>query len=261
MDKFYTKTRIAETCMRHVKTYITIEENDLVIEPRAGDGAFMEYMKPYHHKFYDIQPDHPDCTQQDYLTLDTTDLTQAHRKIHVIGNPPFGRQSSMAIKFIKKSCSFCNDFSFILPKSFKKNSMKKHIDLYFHLVFEIDLPDDSFVFQGKSYDVPCVFQIWEKRNVQRDIVEILEPLNFSFVKIDNTPDISIRRVGVNAGTIRTHDIDKKRVQSHYFIKFNNAQSLNKILSADIKYEHNNTVGPKSISKQEIIEKFNSIFLR
>ena len=49
------------------------------------------------------------------------------RKIHVIGNPPFGRQSSLAIKFIKKSCSFSDTISFILPKSFKKDSMKKSI--------------------------------------------------------------------------------------------------------------------------------------
>ena len=37
-------------------------------------------------------------------------------KIHIIGNPPFGRQSSLAIKFIKKSVEYCDSISFILPK-------------------------------------------------------------------------------------------------------------------------------------------------
>jgi hypothetical protein len=50
--------------------------------------------------------------------------------IHIIGNPPFGRQSSTAIKFIKKSCLFCNSLSFILPKSFKKDSLKNKVRKY-----------------------------------------------------------------------------------------------------------------------------------
>jgi hypothetical protein len=50
---------------------------------------------------------------------------------------------------------------------------------------------------------------------------------------------------------------KKNINSHYFIKFTNGKSLDeniKRLSA-IKYDFNNTVGPKSISKQELIDKF------
>ena len=61
--------------------------------------------------------------------------------IHIIGNPPFGRQSSMAIKFIKKCCSFANSISFILPKSFKKDSMKKYFEKHYHLIYEMDLLD------------------------------------------------------------------------------------------------------------------------
>ena len=34
-----------------------------------------------------------------------------------------------AIKFIKKSCEFCDSVSFILPKSFKKDSLKKTFPL------------------------------------------------------------------------------------------------------------------------------------
>ena len=57
-------------------------------------------------------------------------------KIHVIGNPPFGRQSSLAIKFIRHSAKFCNTISFILPKSFKKDSMRNKVPLDFHLIHE-----------------------------------------------------------------------------------------------------------------------------
>ena len=65
-------------------------------------------------------------------------------------------------KKCKKSCNFCNSISFILPKSFKKDSLKKSFPLNFHLIYEGDLPDKSFLVDGVEYDVPCVFQIWEK---------------------------------------------------------------------------------------------------
>ena len=67
----------------------------------------------------------------------------------------------MAIQFIKKCCSFANSISFILPKSFKKDSMKKHFPLNYHLIFEMDLPENAFLINNKETDVPCIFQIWQ----------------------------------------------------------------------------------------------------
>jgi hypothetical protein len=189
----------------------------------------------------------------------------SEKKIHIIGNPPFGRQSSLAIKFIKKSCEFCDTISFILPKSFKKESLKKNFPLNFHLKLEIDLPKKSFHFSSNNstYDVPCVFQIWKKEEEKREKVNKLNPVNFSFVKNTETPDISIRRVGGTAGYI-DDNVDDKNIQSHNFIKFNNnilekinIKNLIKLLN-NIKYDFNNTVGPKSISKQEIIKEFENI---
>jgi 4-hydroxy-3-methylbut-2-en-1-yl diphosphate synthase IspG/GcpE len=82
-----------------------------------------------------------------------------------------------------------------------------------------------------------------------------------FVEKAKNPDISFRRVGVNAGTI-DEKIHEKSVQSHYFIKFTNGKTLTTNINSlsSICYEFNNTVGPKSISKQELIFKFNSLLL-
>ena len=87
----------------------------------------------------------------------------------------------------------------------------------------------------------------------------IEPLHFIFVKKTEHPDISFRRVGVNAGTIDT-SIDEKSIQSHYFIKFTNGTSITDNINklSIITYDFNNTVGPKSISKQELIFKFNPL---
>jgi predicted RNA methylase len=258
IDKYYTKDIVVELCLNIVKKYIQINPDELIIEPSAGNGSFITGIKSItsNFKFYDLEPDNDEIIKQDYLLYD---YKETFSKIHIIGNPPFGRQSSLAIKFIKKSCEFCDSVSFILPKSFKKDSLKKTFPLNFHLIFEIDLPDKSFLVDGVEHNVPCIFQIWEKKPTNRVVNEKLEPVNFIFVEKTKNPDISFRRVGVNAGTIYKK-IDEKSIQSHYFIKFTNGKSITDNMNklSTIIYDFNNTVGPKSISKQELIFKFNPL---
>lgn len=264
IDKYYTKPDVVQSCLTLLKTHIKIDNStDLIIEPSAGNGSFINGIKELSTQYllYDLEPEHPEIVKQDYLLLNMV-LNMApeiNRKIHIIGNPPFGRQSSLAIKFIKKSCEFCDTISFILPKSFKKESLKKTFPSHFHLVVERDLPDKSFLVNNIEHDVPCIFQIWEKKTFVRDVSIKLEPINFIFVSKTDDPDISYRRVGVNAGIIDTN-IAEKSEQSHYFISFTNDKSVDeniRVLS-QIKYDFNNTVGPKSISKQELICKFNPL---
>jgi len=257
IDKYYTKDIVVDLCINLVKTNIIINKEDLIIEPSAGNGSFISSLKKINEnvQFYDISPEHNEIIKQDYLTLK---VEATKNKIHVVGNPPFGRQSSLAIKFIKKSCEFCNTLSFILPKSFKKDSLQKKIPLNFHLVNSVDLPEKSFTLNNKDYDVPCIFQIWEKKAYNRTVIENILPLNFIFVKKTDTHDISFRRVGVNAGAIDTYTSEKS-IQSHYFIRFKNESFLTKLNEIrSIKYDINNTVGPKSISKQEVILHFNKV---
>ena len=68
---------------------------------------------------YGICPENKEIIKGDFLTLNVEPLVKSYQRIHVMGNPPFGRQSSLAIKFIKKSQQYCDSISFILPKSFK----------------------------------------------------------------------------------------------------------------------------------------------
>uniref|UniRef100_A0A6C0KKC5 Methyltransferase n=1 Tax=viral metagenome TaxID=1070528 RepID=A0A6C0KKC5_9ZZZZ len=264
IDKYYTKPETVNACIEYVKQYLAVEPTDCIIEPSAGNGAFIPAIQTLspHCIFYDIQPESSEIVQQDYLAGTYGDLLQKFRKIHVIGNPPFGRQSSCAIQFIKKSCEFCHSVSFILPKSFKKESLRKSFPLAFHLLFEIDVSEKSFFVDGVEHDVPCVFQIWEKKAENRRVTEKIDPLHFTFVAKTENPDISFRRVGVNAGAIDTN-IEQKSVQSHYFIKFDEGIDVTEIVAklAAIRYDFNNTVGPKSISKQELIAKFNPILGR
>ena len=101
------------------------------------------------------------------------------------------------------------------------------------------------------------FSNMEKMVDNRPVVEKLEPLHFIFVNKSDNPDISFRRVGVNAGVI-DKNVEEKSIQSHYFIKFINDKTVdeNILLLSHMTFDFNNTVGPKSISRQELIYKFN-----
>ena len=256
-EKFYTNKEIVELCIMNIKKYLKINNTDLIIEPSAGNGSFIKEIKnlSLNYKFYDIEPEHNEIIKQDFLTLEYSNLLN-NNKIHIIGNPPFGRQSSIVKKFIKKSILFADTISFILPKSFKKENIQKIFDLKFHLIFYFDLPKNSFFYDNKIYNIPCVFQIWEKKNIDRKNIEKIDPLGFLFVKKNENPDISFRRVGSKSGSIDTI-IEDKNINSHYFIKFTKKYDLDKLKK--IKFNFNNTVGAKSISKRELIIEFNKYY--
>lgn len=155
LDKFYTNPLIAKECINK----LNLEDFDCIIEPSAGSGAFSKQIPGI--KAYDLAPEDITIQEQDWFTLDKS-IFSKYNKILVVGNPPFGRQSTLAMSFIKES-SFADVIAFILPKSFKKDSVKNRVPLNFWLVYEEDLPKDSFLLDGNKYDVPCVFQVWEKR--------------------------------------------------------------------------------------------------
>ena len=278
-DQYYTHPHVVKQCMDLVCEHVNIDTNcDMIIEPSAGSGSFVDSITELCKNcvFYDIEPKHENVIKQDYLALehgtmgsDADDADAGNSgKIHVIGNPPFGRQSKLAIKFIKHSVLFCDTLSFILPKSFKKESMRKHFPREFHNICEIDLPvKNAFIIDNKPHSVPCVFQIWERRhNDLRELPVKYEPLHYKFVKKDENPDISFRRVGVYAGLV-TMDYETKSCQSHYFVSFNDELGLDdenqkkKLVTMlnSIEYECKEyTVGPRSISKQELMREFNVV---
>jgi hypothetical protein len=168
-EPFYTKLEVSKKCCSIIKQFIDINfENDIIIEPSAGNGSFIpELLKmSLNCYFFDILPKHPIVFQQDYLLFNNkSDLEpqEGTGKIHVIGCPPFGRQSSTAIKFIKKSATFCDTISFILPNTFTYENMRPFLPLDFHLIYQCELEPNSFIKNNIEYSLETVFQIWKRK--------------------------------------------------------------------------------------------------
>ena len=72
LDKYYTSDEAVTKCIELIKKHITIRNNDLCIEPAAGDGSFINGIKSIfkHYRFYDLEPENSEIIKQDYFTFD-----------------------------------------------------------------------------------------------------------------------------------------------------------------------------------------------
>jgi len=255
-DQFYTNENVAKICINQITTLLPHTMNYVWVEPSAGNGVFLHNIPSSYEKIgIDLEPKANDIIKQDYLTWDPP----KNKDIIIFGNPPFGRQSSLAKSFISKSCEFAKVIAFILPKSFTKPSMFRAFDLKFHLVYSTELEKDSFVINGSKYNVPCVFQIWEKKNTDRIVENKVKPIGFQYVKPTETYDIVFRRVGSLAGKCYKNDGTDYNIQTHYFIKFDKTpfEIIKKINNHTFP---SNTLGPRSLSKSEANIVINEILL-
>ena len=255
-DQFYTKEEVAKSCIQQIIEKLPHTNEYTWIEPSAGNGAFLHNIPREYAKIgIDIDPKANDIDTQDYLTW----KPPTEKEIIIFGNPPFGRQSSMAKSFIKKSCQFAKVIAFILPKSFVKPSMFDVFDLKFHLIYTMELEKDSFLLNGSKYDVPCIFQIWEKKETNRNVEKKINPCGFRYVKGSEEYDIAFRRVGGLAGKCYPNNGTKYSIQSHYFIKLDDKKNMENIIKKINQHSFpSNTLGPRSISKPETNKVINEI---
>jgi hypothetical protein len=220
------------------------------IEPSAGTGAFLKGVPGAIG--YDIDPKDPRIKRANFLEVEIP-----HGCV-VFGNPPFGRQSSLAKRFIQHAAERAGWIAFILPRSFVKPSMQKAFPPTFHLVATRDIPENAFVVEGRPHTVPCVFQIWKREETPRAETMPDQPNGFVFVKKTDAYTLAFRRVGVYAGRCYLPS-DTLSVQSHYFIRLDSPQQAAGIIAASLTYAFpTNTTGPRSLSKGEATQFLNSL---
>jgi hypothetical protein len=253
LDKFYTKVDLVKSLISKTN----FSEYDLVVDPCCGDGAFYLNINHSNKIAIDILPGIDGVIKHDFLNWDYSQIETDRSKVLVISNPPFGKQGSLAMNFIKRSSEFADTIAFILPLSFAKPSDKNKIPEYYHLEHEEILPEDSYLLDGESYSVKCVFQIWKKSDTKRVKIQSDIAQGFNYTKNKNLADISVRRVGVYAGKAFT-DLNKSE-QSHYFLTIEDKSKINLVVEGLTKAIWNDlTVGPRSISKGELNKIINQI---
>jgi len=187
-DQFFTKEEHAIDCVKFFAGATTHDINkfDCVVEPSFGKVAFLKAMvsdanfDPSKLLFVDLDAK-DERYRQDFLAFDHDRIAELKSKSCLtIGNPPFGKNASLAVAFFNKAAEYSSVIAFIVPRTFFKTSLINKLDKRFVLAAHVMLPEEVFMFEGKSYSVPCVFQVWT-RGTREHIREAKETDDFKFV--------------------------------------------------------------------------------
>jgi len=268
LDKFYTIPSISEKCLESIGSRYKWNEWGLVIEPSAGNGSFLTRIPTDKKLGIDISPEHKDIIKQDFLTYTPPNDID---KILVVGNPPFGRVSSLAIKFFNHAAIWGDVIAFIIPRTFRRTSVHNKLNTNFHLVFDEEIPTVPCSFTPPMM-VKCCFQIWEKKEIKRSIIKLLKIhddwdfLGFGpkDTKGQPTPptgaDFAIRAYGGKCGEIVTIGLENLRPKSWHWIKskidkkilINRFNSLDYTISLD-------TARQNSIGRGDIVRLYSEMY--
>lgn len=267
LDQFYTNKNIALKCYNTLTEIINVNDFDVHLEPSAGSGSFFSIMNDTKKVGLDIEPKSKGIYKTDFFDY----TPEEDKKYLVVGNPPFGRVSSMAVKFFNKSATFASCIAFIIPRTFKRVSIQNNLDLNFELIYNEDLPISPCCFTP-TMTAKCCFQIWVKKETKRNkIMYDKTHKDFNFLKhgpkdTNNQPtppnncDFVIKAYGANCGEILDTKLETLRPKSWHWIKSNINIELLKARFRQLEYSMSkDTVRQDSLGQQELIYLYKSKF--
>ena len=249
LDQYYTQPMVAKKC---IEAMVSLTGSDMAfMEPSAGTGAFVAPLRKTGHDVtaIDLEPKGEGIIKGNFLT---DDLFPSGRPLAVIGNPPFGWAANLAIKFFNRAAERADYIGFIVPRTFRKDSVQERLNPHFWNVLDDDIETNAFLRQGKAYDVPCIFQVWERRDDHRpyeptpDISDVVRYTSMSYA------DFGFRRVGGRAGEVFTA-LDICKPTTTYFMQSirRDAVRIMREVGELLRDIRDYTAGPRSLSKREI----------
>lgn len=248
LNQYYTTYCVAEYLYQVLGQLIDLARY-LLVEPSAGMGAFFRLMQ-IGSIGIDLAPKFPGTKTANFLE---TELPR-ERKIAVIGNPPFGRNARMAIRFFNHAAWQADVIAMILPRAFRKPAIVSKLNPAFHLIHDEDVPAEAFEFGGAPYSVPAIFQIWERRPAPRwQKPARARHSDFEFTP-PNRAQFAIRRIGVRAGRVdRDLTLNKN---SHYFVRVNDPNRVDEVEAIFKQLDFGsvacNASGAPSLAQTEIV---------
>ena len=169
----------------------------------------------------------------------------------IVGNPPYGKNASLAVKFVNKSVELSDSIHYVLPRTFRKPSILNRIDSHLHLVGDELVGDEMF---GGTI-LTCA-QKWERRDECRGrIPTVTTHPDFKFVTVDKA-NLFVGGVGAAAGGVKESGFDHYNTR-HYFLQVTDTvrERLIEIQDELRRLARAATVGTPSLSKHELISTY------
>jgi hypothetical protein len=262
-EQYFTSSDLVKRCMDLIERHVDFNSCSLVVEPSAGDGSFYNAIPQGIAKIgLDIDPKCDGLVKANFFEWTPQDV---QGRVIVIGNPPFGQRSSLAIRFIEHAATFADVIAFILPRSFNKYTFQNRVPVNFSLIDSFDC-DEFYRVDGTPAKVNCVFQIWKKGSSIRQKIDMISDhpdLVMKHCHISRTsPEklaqvvkeypYSIPQVG---GKFRIKSSSEVRSGSHWFIKPANDTSVVALQSMNFDFLKGMNTTFTSLSKRDIIHAY------
>lgn len=158
----------------------------------------------------DLYPEANGIIRHDFLTWQPPT-----GKSVVIGNPPFGKSSRLAIDFFNRAATFADIICFIVPVTWEKYSVHCKLPDGWGLIASERMPEESFTLGNEPISVRCSMQIWGRGVDGMRYLTRPDGVNpfFEFVAREQA-DFAIRQAYPNYFKLE----DATGNQSYYFIK-------------------------------------------
>ena len=270
LDKFYTIPSFAKKCIETTFELYNKDTFDYIIEPSAGNGSFYNQLDFEQKVGIDISPENENIVQMDFFhykpPINKTNIL-------VIGNPPFGKSSSLAIKFFNHAANWTNLIAFIIPRTFRRPSVQNKLSKKFHLVYDADVPLSPCCFSPRMM-VKCCFQIWEKKGSEEEERPFIKlpttHIDWDFLRLgpmdanmQPTPpegaDFAIRAYGGKIGVIQTENLNTLRPKSWHWIKskIKKEELIHRFQQLDYS-DSLNTARQNSMGRGEIVRLYSNV---
>lgn len=202
-----------------------MDEFDVCLEPSAGTGSFFRLLPEGTRRGIDVEPMCDGVERVDFFEFEP----DGRKRYLVIGNPPFGRVSSLAVKFFNKAAEFADVIAFIVPRTFKRVSVQNRLSADFVLEHTEDLPVSPCCFEPRIA-AKCCFQIWRRSPQGRARVHMsLTHGDVAFLRhcpVDEGgapmppvgADFAVRAYGGRCGDVVCSGLDALRPKSWHWVK-------------------------------------------
>ena len=238
-----------------MKTY------DYVVEPSAGNGAFLKQLKHKNKIGIDIEPDDSSVIKCNWFKFK---INPKYKNVLVVGNPPFGKYHALSDAFLRHAFSYDNvkTVAFVLPNTYNKHSRQKIIPENWRIKSIVELGKDCFVFNDVKKHIPCSFFVLDKSKgkdlrfdpkKQKTIdFDFSSPKEFDFFIFGASPSKITKRVDKNnrGYFIRSLNIDKNTLINRFkTIKWKGNSCANGgvawFTKAEIIYQYNQYFGSRN----------------
>ena len=235
LDQYWTKLGVCEELVKHVR----LIDYNWIIEPSVGCGNFVQAIANQYNETepyitnkiiaIDIDTDNINLnklkgvsvTETDYISWchSFQDSSTKNDKGVVIGNPPFGKRNKMARAFLTSSFKLNNVelVAFILPNTFKKHTNQTVIPQEWRIKKIVDIPSNSFITEGRCFNIPASFFVFEKSegpDLRFNPLDYQSSTDFEFC---SQQDADWFVFGA-APTVLIHPEERKENHKGYFIR-------------------------------------------